>query len=478
MAASTFAKARDEIDAKGKFDPASLRVEDDGAVAGSCAGSRPDDRYAVRVRVGPSGAVEAACECPAARNPHAFVQSTAPGQAPRPTQPRGSCKHSAALLLWRARMLRAPSDPNPATGGEGESRPTPTDAREDDDAAAPRDAAPDASRASAAGENAAARARPLAPSPAPAAAAPPASGRRRRRALPQSLAAAAAAAAAPPPPKRSRVATTKKTPPPGGTTATDDGGSAPPRAHSDGGAEGRGARRAPGGRSRDAPSAAAEVGATEVGGGASHDPIVAKVMMVTDADLLAAAERAIEREASGAREAFGAREASGARSRLTTSRPTVPPEATTIVASATNDAEPAEAQTRGGAPDANGDARGGGGGVESEGARVGSRVAEAPPPRDRDRDRDRDPAASARKGAVDDLFASFLPTALRRPAASQPSRGDPGPGGAGVGAAGGRSGGESEGGSAASMDGGGGDARGVPKKRISVAELMAGEGLS
>ena len=60
-------KARDEIDAKGKFDPASLRVEDDGAVAGSCAGSRPDDRYAVRVRVGPSGAVEAACECPAAR---------------------------------------------------------------------------------------------------------------------------------------------------------------------------------------------------------------------------------------------------------------------------------------------------------------------------------------------------------------------------------------------------------------------------
>ena len=473
MAASTFAKARDEIDAKGKFDPASLRVEDDGAVAGSCAGSRPDDRYAVRVRVGPSGAVEAACECPAARNPHVFVQSTAPGQAPRPTQPRGSCKHSAALLLWRARMLRAPSDPNPATGGEGESPLTPTDARGDDDADAPRDAAPDASRASAAGENAAARARSLAASPPSAAAAPPASGRRRRRALPQSLAAAAAAAAAaPPPPKRSRVATTKKTPPPGGPTATDDGGSAPPRAHSDGGAEGRGARRAPGGRSRDAPSAAAEVGATEVGGVASHDPIVAKVMMVTDADLLAAAERAIEREASGAREA------SRARSRLTTSRPTVPPEATTNVASATNDAEHAEAQTRGGAPEADGDARGGGGGVESEGARVGSRVAEAPPPRDRDRDRDRDPAASARKGAVDDLFASFLPTALRRPAASQPSREDSGPGGAGVGAAGGRSGGESEGGPAGSRDGGGGDARGAPKKRISVAELMAGEGLS
>ena len=39
------------IDAKGKFDAGSTRVEEDGAIVGTCAGSNPGDSYDVRVRV-------------------------------------------------------------------------------------------------------------------------------------------------------------------------------------------------------------------------------------------------------------------------------------------------------------------------------------------------------------------------------------------------------------------------------------------
>ena len=105
VTASVFQRAQNEIDAKGKFDASSLRVAEDGAVTGACAGSSPQDRYDVRVRVGVD-AVEASCTCPAATKPGStFVQARAPGEAPRPAQPKGSCKHSAALLLWRARTL-------------------------------------------------------------------------------------------------------------------------------------------------------------------------------------------------------------------------------------------------------------------------------------------------------------------------------------------------------------------------------------
>ena len=113
VTATVFQRAQNEIDAKGKFDASSLRVAEDGAVTGACAGSSPQDRYDVRVRVGVD-AIEASCTCPAATKPGStFVQARAPGEAPRPAQPKGSCKHSAALLLWRARTLAAPR-PNDA----------------------------------------------------------------------------------------------------------------------------------------------------------------------------------------------------------------------------------------------------------------------------------------------------------------------------------------------------------------------------
>ena len=97
VAASTFAKARDEIDAKGSSprEPSrGGRRRGRGIVRGR---ARRPVRGSRRCRAAPWRRRA----CPAARNPHAFVQFTAPGQAPRPTQPRGSCKHSAALLLWR-----------------------------------------------------------------------------------------------------------------------------------------------------------------------------------------------------------------------------------------------------------------------------------------------------------------------------------------------------------------------------------------
>ena len=78
-----FARASKEIDAKGKFDAGSTRVEEDGAIVGTCAGSDPGDSYDVRVRVRgkeetttdvggsvtPHDArlVDVSCTCPAAR---------------------------------------------------------------------------------------------------------------------------------------------------------------------------------------------------------------------------------------------------------------------------------------------------------------------------------------------------------------------------------------------------------------------------
>jgi hypothetical protein len=46
-----FARASKEIDAKRKFDATRTRVEEDGAIVGTCAGSNPGDAYDVRVRV-------------------------------------------------------------------------------------------------------------------------------------------------------------------------------------------------------------------------------------------------------------------------------------------------------------------------------------------------------------------------------------------------------------------------------------------
>ena len=143
-----FARASKEIDAKRKFDATRTRVEEDGAIVGTCAGSNPGDAYDVRVRVRgkdekdekdetsrssrrrdadatddaqeetheAASLVEVSCTCPAART-QAFrgdAQETRFGAravAPPRAQPPRSCKHSTALLLWRARTLAAVADP-------------------------------------------------------------------------------------------------------------------------------------------------------------------------------------------------------------------------------------------------------------------------------------------------------------------------------------------------------------------------------
>ena len=150
---TVFKRARDEIDAKGKFDPSSLAVDDDGVITGTCAGSRPTDKYKVRVHVrepreddddddggagerekerakgvevrvdgAPRCVVEAECGCPASHNAGGFAQPDVPGQPPRRRQPKRSCKHSAGLLFWRMRQLTAETDPEEGTtttGGGG-----------------------------------------------------------------------------------------------------------------------------------------------------------------------------------------------------------------------------------------------------------------------------------------------------------------------------------------------------------------------
>ena len=202
-----FARASKEIDAKRKFDPSSMRVEDDGAVVGTCAGSRPEDAYDVRVRVrgkdgsdketdGADGAaegeheaplVDVSCTCPAAK---AQARGGAPPQfgartaAPPKAQPPRSCKHSAALLLWRARTLAADVDPDASRAETTAATRTTTterpDERFDDERPVERE------------KNEAASLR--APPPPRPAAAPPRSNAKRRR-LPPSLAQSAAAAA-------------------------------------------------------------------------------------------------------------------------------------------------------------------------------------------------------------------------------------------------------------------------------------------
>ena len=159
-----------------------MRVHDDGSIAGACVGSKGTERYDVRVRVSvahadaahppPQGAstfegawIEATCTCPAATKPP-FVQHGA--AAPKIQPPEGSCKHSCALLLWRARTLSAPRDPTAAAvDGDVDDAP----AVDDTTATQPADPAPSA------------------PPPPP----PARAGAKRRR-LPRSLVQAAAAA--------------------------------------------------------------------------------------------------------------------------------------------------------------------------------------------------------------------------------------------------------------------------------------------
>ena len=202
-----FARASKEIDAKRKFDPSSMRVEDDGAVVGTCAGSNPGDAYDVRVRVRGKDAsdetektdgaaeveheaplVDVSCTCPAAKAqarggapPPQFGARTA---APPKAQPPRSCKHSAALLLWRARTLAADVDPD-ASLSRAETTAERPDERLNDD-----DSHPEGERE----KNEAASLR-APPPPRPAAAPPRYNAEKKRRRLPPSLAQSAAAAA-------------------------------------------------------------------------------------------------------------------------------------------------------------------------------------------------------------------------------------------------------------------------------------------
>ena len=106
-----------------------MRVDEHGSITGTCVGSKETDRYLVRVRVSrsetqgdpPTGAsafegswIEATCDCPAATKPPFVQHKTTPGKNPSPAAPKGSCKHSCALLLWRARTLALPGDASPA----------------------------------------------------------------------------------------------------------------------------------------------------------------------------------------------------------------------------------------------------------------------------------------------------------------------------------------------------------------------------
>ena len=135
---ATYRRASTEIDGKNKFDAGSMRVDEHGSITGTCVGSKETDRYLVRVRVSvaserddpPTGAsafegswIEATCDCPAATKPPFVQHKTTPGKKPTPAAPKGSCKHSCALLLWRARTLALPGDASPV---EPDDDPVPT----------------------------------------------------------------------------------------------------------------------------------------------------------------------------------------------------------------------------------------------------------------------------------------------------------------------------------------------------------------
>ena len=274
-----------------------MRVDEHGSITGTCVGSKETDRYLVRVRVSvaserdepPTGAstfegswIEATCDCLAATKPPFVQHKMTPGKNPSPAAPKGSCKHSCALLLWRARTLALPGDASPV---EPDDDPVPT-----------QPAAPAAEPAPAAGAPAAVA---TAPPPRPAGA----GGKKRR--LPQSLVRAAAAAEAAAEERTAKTAkkgaakTAKGTP--GGEAATGgESGSTrkPRRADASEEASGRAARvkREPGG------GGAGSAGTREPEVPNPHADIIAKVKAVTDEQLLAACERimAAEREEAAA----------------------------------------------------------------------------------------------------------------------------------------------------------------------------------
>ena len=271
-----------------------MRVDEHGSITGTCVGSKETDRYLVRVRVSrsetqgdpPTGAsafegswIEATCDCPAATKPPFVQHKTTPGKKPSPAAPKGSCKHSCALLLWRARTLALPGDASPA-------------ADDDTDPVATQPAAPAAEPAPAAGAPAAVA---TAPPPRPAGA----GGKKRR--LPQSLVRAAAAAEAAAEERTAKTAKKGTAKTAKGTPGGESGSTRKPRRADASEASGRAARvkLEPGGGGAGS-AGTREPEAVEVPN--PHADIIAKVKAVTDEQLLAACERimAAEREEAAA----------------------------------------------------------------------------------------------------------------------------------------------------------------------------------
>jgi len=324
---ATYRRASTEIDGKNKFDAGSMRVDEHGSITGTCVGSKETDRYLVRVRVSvaserddpPTGAsafegswIEATCDCPAATKPPFVQHKTTPGKNPSPAAPKGSCKHSCALLLWRARTLALPGDASPAPAADDDPVPT-------------QPAAPAAEPAPAAGAPAAVG---TAPPPRPAGA----GGKKRR--LPQSLVRAAAAAEAAAEERTAKTAkkgtakTAKATP--GGEAAAggESGSTRKPRRADASEASGRAARvkLEPGGAGAGS-AGTREPEVLEVPD--PHADIIAKVKAVTDEQLLAACERIIKAEreeaaAAAARAAASVRSAPAAPAPTAASAPPAP----------------------------------------------------------------------------------------------------------------------------------------------------------
>ena len=346
-----FARASKEIDAKRKFDATRTRVEEDGAIVGTCAGSNPGDAYEVRVRVRGKDetsrssrrraatddatddgcsvvnahethethethvvevveVVEVSCTCPAART-QAFrrdAQETRLGAAAAPAPPRAqpprSCKHSTALLLWRARTLAAVADPDASVD-------EPTDVFHSDDARGETHERTTRELREGPGP-----ARP-APAPPPRPAVPPAKKRRLPPSLAQSAAAAAEAAAGrakrppgekPSQPPREDPKTAARERGKGKEKETFLRGAAPVAVKREPGLVGAAAA---GDAGENAPAPGTTTKHSGVSLSRADREVVAKAQTIGDAALLDAARRAMRGAARGAAE--GAAEAPASR---------------------------------------------------------------------------------------------------------------------------------------------------------------------
>ena len=122
-----FARASREIDAKGKFDAGSTRVEEDGAIVGTCAGSNPGDSYDVRVRVlGKDETFAFAAGSAATADDGGSVNPSNPSKPVNPVNPMSP--HDARLVdvsctCPAARAQARGADPAPRFGARSAAPP-------------------------------------------------------------------------------------------------------------------------------------------------------------------------------------------------------------------------------------------------------------------------------------------------------------------------------------------------------------------